>query len=51
MRQADFRCGRAAGFFAAASLAGFLPEIGISISFWPAVAFLPSWPAFSKVLA
>jgi hypothetical protein len=27
------------GFFAAAS-AGFFPAIGISISFWPGVAFL-----------
>ena len=36
LRQADFRCGLAAGFFAAASFAGFLPAIGISISFWPA---------------
>jgi hypothetical protein len=27
-------CGLAAGFFAAASF-GFLPSIGISISFWP----------------
>ena len=36
--QADFRCGLADGFFAVASLAGFLPAIGISISFWPAAA-------------
>ena len=35
---ADFRC-RAAGFFAAASFASFLPWIGISISLWPAAAF------------
>jgi hypothetical protein len=32
-RQADFRCGLADGFFAATSFAGFLPAIGISISF------------------
>jgi hypothetical protein len=32
---ADFRSGLAAGFFAAASFVGFLPAIGISISFWP----------------
>ena len=31
--QADFRCGLVAGFFAAASFAGFLPAIGINISF------------------
>ena len=30
---ADFRYRPAAGFFAAASFAGFLPAIGISISF------------------
>ena len=36
---ADFRRAPAAGFFAAASFAGFLPAIGISISFWPAAAF------------
>jgi hypothetical protein len=35
---ADFRCGLDAGFFAVVSLAAFLPEIGISISFWPAAA-------------
>ena len=29
----------AAGFFTAVSLAGFLPAIGISISFWPGAAF------------
>jgi hypothetical protein len=43
---ADFRCGLAAGFFVAASLADFLPAIGISISFWPAAAlrgFLPDF--------
>jgi hypothetical protein len=28
----------AAGFFAAASFAGFLPTMGINISFWPAAA-------------
>jgi hypothetical protein len=33
------RCCRAAGFFPAVSFACFLPEIGISISFWPAAAF------------
>jgi hypothetical protein len=33
IRYADFRCGLAAAFFAAASFAGFLPAIGISISF------------------
>jgi hypothetical protein len=33
---ADFLCALAAGFFAAASFAGFFPAIGISISFWPA---------------
>jgi hypothetical protein len=27
-RQADFRCGFAAGFFAADSFAGFLPAMG-----------------------
>jgi len=32
-RQADFRCDVAAGFFATVSLAGFLPAMGISISF------------------
>jgi hypothetical protein len=32
-RYADLRCDLAAGFFATASLAGFLPVIGISISF------------------
>lgn len=37
---ADFRCALAAGFFAAASFAGFFPEIGMSISFCPGVAFL-----------
>jgi hypothetical protein len=34
----NFRCGLAAGFFAVVSLAAFLPEIGITISFWPAAA-------------
>src|SRR6201987_4270384 len=37
--QADFRCCLLAGFFAAVSLAGFLPAIGISISLWRAAAF------------
>ena len=32
-RQADFRCGLAADFFVAVSVACFLPVIGISISF------------------
>jgi hypothetical protein len=48
---ADLRCGLAAGFFAAVSFAGFLPAIGISISFWPAAAlrgFLPGF--FSAVV-
>src|SRR5258705_4212944 len=35
--QADLRC-LDAGFFAAVSLATFLPWMGISISFWPAAA-------------
>jgi hypothetical protein len=39
-RYADFRCGLVADFFSAASFAAFLPAIGISISFWPADAFL-----------
>lgn len=50
LRQADFRCDLAAGFFAPASLAGFLPAIGISISFWPAAAlrgFLEGFAAFA----
>lgn len=38
LRQADFRCGLAGRFLAAASL-GFLPSIGIRISFWPLHAF------------
>jgi hypothetical protein len=33
MIYADFRCDLVAGFFAPTSLAGFLPVIGISISF------------------
>jgi hypothetical protein len=36
---ADLRRDLAAGFFVAASFAGLLPAIGISISFCPAVAF------------
>jgi hypothetical protein len=32
------RCGFAVVFLAAVSFAGFLPAIGISISFWPAAA-------------
>jgi hypothetical protein len=32
------RCGFDAVFFAIASFAGFLPVIGISISFWPLAA-------------
>jgi hypothetical protein len=32
------RCGLAEDFFAAACF-GFLPSIGISISFWPLAAF------------
>ncbi len=42
---ADFRCALA-GFFAAASFAGSLPSIDVSISFWPAAAlrgFLAGW--------
>ena len=35
--QADLRC--LADDFFAVSFAGFLPSIGISISFWPAAAF------------
>jgi hypothetical protein len=35
--QAVFRCCLAVGFFAV-SFVGFLPSIGISISFWPAAA-------------
>ncbi|WP_276575446.1 hypothetical protein [Bradyrhizobium monzae] len=38
MLHADFRWRPAAGFFAAASFACFLPAMGISISFWPAAA-------------
>lgn len=38
--QADLRCGLEAGLLAAASFAGFLPSIGISISRWPLAAFL-----------
>lgn len=48
--QADLRLAPAAGFFAAASFAGFLPAIDISISFWPAAAFrgfLAGFPAFA----
>ena len=44
--KADFRRGLAAGFFAAASLGGFLPAIGISISFWPAAALRASLAGF-----
>jgi hypothetical protein len=33
--EADFLCGFADGFFVEASFTGFLPTIGISISFWP----------------
>ena len=36
--QADLRCGLAAGFFPAACF-GFLPAIGINISFCPAAAW------------
>jgi hypothetical protein len=46
---ADFRCGLAEDFFAAASL-GFLPSIGISISFCPLEAlrgFLVGLAAFA----
>jgi hypothetical protein len=39
MLQADFRRVLAPGFFAAASLATFLLEIDISISFWPGAPF------------
>ena len=39
-RYADFRCDLVADFFTTASFAAFLPVIGISISFWPADAFL-----------
>jgi hypothetical protein len=50
-----FRCDLAVGFFAAVSLAGFLPAIGISISFWPAdvfLDFLAGFPAaFDSVAA
>jgi hypothetical protein len=35
---ADLRCGFDAVFFAGASFAGFLPSIGISISYWPDAA-------------
>jgi len=35
---ADLRC-RVVAFLAAVSLAGFLPAIGTSISFWPAAVF------------
>ena len=51
VRQADFRCGRAADFFATASLAGFLPAIVISISFWPGVAFFAFLAGTWRVLA
>jgi hypothetical protein len=43
---AVFRCCLAAGFFALASFAGFLPAIGISISFWPAAALRGFLPGF-----
>lgn len=49
--QADFRC-LVDGFFAAVSFAGFLPAIGIIISFWPLEAFfgfLAGLPAFAGV--
>jgi hypothetical protein len=45
-RHADFRCDLAAGFFAAVYFAGCLPSMGISISFWPAAAFLSFLPRF-----
>lgn len=47
----NFRCGLAAGFFAAASFAGFFPAIGISISFCPAAAFLAFLASFFGTLA
>jgi hypothetical protein len=43
---ADFRCDLAAAFFAAVSFVSFLPSMGISISFWPAAAFLDFLPRF-----
>jgi hypothetical protein len=45
--QADFRCAFVEDFFGAASLAGFLTAIGISISFCPADAFLNFFAGFS----
>jgi hypothetical protein len=47
---ADLRCDLAAGFFVAASFAGFLPVIGISISFWPTDAFLDFLVGFFSAL-
>jgi len=49
MLHADFRCGLAASFFAA-SFAGSLPAIGISISFWPAAAFFAFLAGFFGAL-
>jgi hypothetical protein len=44
------RRGPAEGFFDAASLAGFLPTIGISISFWPAAVLRGFLAAFFGAL-
>ena len=41
------RCDLAVGFLATGSFACFLPAIGISISFWPADAFLNILAGFS----
>jgi hypothetical protein len=45
---ADFCCGFADGFFVAVSLAAFLPLIGISISFWPALLSAAAPPTLRR---
>jgi hypothetical protein len=42
------RCGFEAVFFAAASFAGFLPSIDISISFWPLAALRGFFEGFDS---
>ncbi|MGY4430975.1 hypothetical protein ACVWWO_003452 [Bradyrhizobium sp. F1.13.1] len=47
--QADFRCGLAAGFFAAATFAGFLPAKGMSIVRTPDCLLLERAGTFNLV--
>lgn len=47
---ADFRCDLAAGFLATVSFACFLPDIGISISFWPVAALRGFFADFFEAL-